>query len=265
MDLCSYTIRIIDDRREIKMKSVELLAIRLRNGRGMAVCLKPKTPYVMTNSIVNEIKDFQKKVVGEYYSKPWNGIYFIVWYLHSSNIPWKGFDFDFIYNSFLNHNEVKVENYIEDVFELLFINYVGLGLPLLSCSIVNRETHGISKEFFLLNRINFIKKNGKNISTNNAINLEKIQPHFSPKIYMRNSIHEMEKFNISAINEVLYFFKFDSISECELQDIKHHFDEIRRKTILKIYEFAKKDIHLLRRISELQSFEHRKWTKYNLI
>lgn len=248
--------------REINMGRVELLAMKHLDN-GMAICLKPKKSFVMTKTLVDDIRVIQKKIVEKYYSEPWDGIYYLVWYLYAGNIPWKGLDFAYIYKTLLKNREKEVDQYIGDIYEILFLNYIGLGLPVLSCSIANREVSGVSKEFFLLNRVSFIK-NIKSPSEESHmkkidLHLENTKMHFSPEIYKRNHCYKMDFVDVASIGKVLNEINFKPLSGCEIEKIKLHFDEMKEQTLFKIQHLATKNLNIFNRLSGIQSCEHRKW------
>ncbi|KTD02275.1 hypothetical protein [Fluoribacter gormanii] len=248
------------------MHNIELLAIRDHKTNGMAVCLKPKIPYIITPSLVHEIRKLQNKIAEQYYAKPWDGVYYLLWYLHSDTTPWKGLDFHFIHEALLNHHEHQIEIYIESVFELLFINYVGLGLPLINCSFINRKLSGISQDFFYLNRVNFIKRYKElNCSCSNKLPFSKL--NFNPeikkaslplKIYTRNNFYAFDAFNLNSMKKILHSHRYLPIPQPQQNEIRLTFNQISQQTIARIYQLASENINLIERFSVLQSIASRK-------
>ncbi len=114
----------------------------------MSVCLKPKIPFVLTPSLAHEIRIFQNKLAEKYYRSPWESAIYVCWHLYAGKIKWKGFDFNYILDVIKNNNNSALVRYIDEVFDLLFLNYVSLDIPLINCSIVNRPVQGISQDFF---------------------------------------------------------------------------------------------------------------------
>lgn len=243
------------------MHNIELLAIRDHKTNGMAVCLKPKIPYIITPSLVHEIRKLQNKIAEQYYANPWDGVYYLLWYLHSDTAPWKGLDFHFIHEALLSHHEHKIEHYIERIFELLFINYVGFGLPLINCSIVNRKLSGISQDFFYLNRINFIKRYKElNCSSSNKLPFSKLnfnteirKASFPFKIYTRNNFYAFDSIDLNSMKKILGSYRYSAIPQPQQSEIKLLFNQLSQETIKKIYQLASENINLIERFSLIQS------------
>nr|WP_255666663.1 MULTISPECIES: hypothetical protein [unclassified Legionella] len=227
----------------------------------MAVCLKPRIPYIITPSLVLEIRKLQNQIAEQYYKNPWDGIYYLLWYLHSDTTPWKGLDFHFIHKALLSHREHAIEHYIENLFELLFINYVGFGLPVINCSIVNRKLSGISQDFFYLNQINFIKRYKElNCFSQNKLPFSKL--NFSPeirktsfpfKIYTRNNFYVFDSINLNSMRKILGAYRYSPIYLPQQNEIKLIFKQKRQETIAKIYQLASKNINLIERFALIQS------------
>jgi hypothetical protein len=241
--------------------NIELLAIRDYKTNGMAVCLKPRLPYIITPSLVCEIRKLQNKIAEEYYAKPWEGIYYLLWYLHSDTAPWKGLDFNFIYEALHNHHEDKIEHYIESIFELFFINYLGLGLPLINCSIINRKLSGISQDFFYLNRINFIRRYkelnclsfNKHPFSKLDFNTEIKRTSFPHKIYTRNNFYAFNYIDLISMRKILSSHQYNPISAAQQNVLKLIFDQISQKTLARIYRLASENMSLIERFAAIQS------------
>lgn len=245
------------------MHNIELLAIRDHKTNGMAVCLKPRVPYIITPSLVYEIRKLQNKIAEEYYAKPWEGVFYLLWYLHSDTTPWKGLDFNFIYEALRNHHEDKIEHYIEGIFELLFINYLGLGLPLINCSIINRKLSGISQDFFYLNRINFIRRHKelKCVSCNKQpfskldFNTETSKTSFPHKVYTRNNFYAFNYIDVPSMRKILSCYQYNPISTTQQHVLKLIFDRISQETLARIYRLASEKMDLIERFAAIQSIE----------
>lgn len=248
----------------IAVHNIELLAIRDNKTNGMAVCLKPRIPYIITPSLVHEVRKLQNKIAERYYTSPWDGIYYILWYLHYDTAPWKGLDFHFIHEALLSHHERKMEHYIESVFELLFINYVGFGLPLINCSIINRKLSGISKDFFYVNRINFIKRYKElNCSDLNQPSFRKLnfnseikKASFPLKIYTRNNFYCFDSINLNSMKKILGSHRYTPIDQPQQNEIKRIFHQLSQETITKIYQLASEKINLIERFALIQSLQN---------
>lgn len=131
------------------MKGLELLVIKEVNAYGVSICLKPCLPEVITPTLANEIRHFQDSLAEHYFSSPWDGYFYVIWYSHRGHgLCSRGLDFGYILDTIVNHKEQALEVYIRNLFDLMFLNYIGLGLPVINCSIVDRAVTGISQEFF---------------------------------------------------------------------------------------------------------------------
>lgn len=253
------------------MQRVELLAIKDPQVNGMAVCLKPRIPFVITHSMVAEVRRLQNKIAEEYYQAPWHGVYHLFWYLHAAKIPWKGLDFNYIHQCLINNKEADLETYIDNLFSLLFINYIGFDLPLVSCSIINRQLSGISMDFFYLNRINFIKLYGitggrKRIDEP----CKKLNFHqevkrvaFPNEIYQRNDFYKLNSLDVTTMRNILSRNQFVPLSAEEKAHVRTTFDQIRDDTLARIYLLASKNIKLISRFALVQASEHKKHTAKN--
>lgn len=253
------------------MIHVELLAMGDHHFNGLTVCLKPLTPYVITHSLVKEIRKLQNKVAENYYKQPWDDIYYIFWYLHEGKIPWKGLDFNFIHDCFKSNKESKFEEYIEHIFSLLFLNYVGLDLPLVNCSIVNRNTVGISSEIFFLNRINFIKclHNQQVVELKNSVNeqitqinpMKKVKMTFPEEVYARNKFYKINCFKLSCMRDILLENGFTAFSPIEKNHIKCLFEQKKEETLNRFYALASKYHNVFERLAQVQANEHNLYLK----
>ena len=139
------------------MLNLELLAVREIGVNGMSVCLKPRIPVVITPGLVNDIRQLQNSLAEKYLSNTLSEDFYVIWFLEDRRgLNWHGWDFNFIVHCLKKNEDTKLENYICGVFDLIFLNRIGLGFPVINCSIVSRSLTGLSKEFFYLNKICFI-------------------------------------------------------------------------------------------------------------
>lgn len=224
----------------------------------MAVCLKPNIPFVLTSTMAHEIRAFQNKLAEKYYRAPWESVLYVCWHLHAGKIKWKGFDFNFILDMIKSNQHSALVRYIDDVFDLLYLNYVSLDIPLINCSIVNRPIQGISQDFFFLNQINFIKKQGNRVFNEQdmvPIDLDsyKNKLSFPSKIYTRNRYYACYSMNISIMNQVLDTLTFNAISKDELVGIKLIFEQLKESTLSSIFEMASNNFKLMERLAYLQA------------
>nr|WP_276559040.1 hypothetical protein [Fluoribacter dumoffii] len=222
----------------------------------MAICLKPKVPYIITPSLVHEVRKLQNKIAEQYYTRPWEGVYYILWYLHNDTAPWIGLDYHFIQEALTSHRERQMEHYIETVFELLFINYVGFDLPLINCSIVNRKLSGVSQDFFYVNRINFIKHYScSNILPFNKLNFNSgiRNTSFPLKLYTRNYFYSYNSIDLKSMKKILSSYRYEPIPKSQQDEIKFLFNQISQETIEKIYQLASEKMNVLKRFALMQS------------
>ena len=224
----------------------------------ISVCLKPKIPFVLTSTLAHEIRIFQNKLAEKYYRSPWESPMYVCWHLHAGKIKWKGLDFNFILNMLKSNNNADLLRYIDEVFDLLFLNYVSLGVPIINCSILNRPTRGISQDFFFLNQLNFIKnpKNGNHTPSKNIVQID-IDTYtkklsFPRTIYARNTYYEFHIMNISLMNKVLDSYTFKAISKSDLPEIQLIFDKLKDSTMNTIFQMASSNLKLIERLAYLQ-------------
>jgi hypothetical protein len=242
------------------MNNIELLVIQDTDYKGMAVCLKPKTAFVITESITHEIRNLQDYIANNYYKNLWNESCYVIWYLHTGKIPWRGIDYSFIYNSLIEHKERKMESYITELFDLLFINHTGLGLPIINCSIITRPLTGLSQDFFLLNRINFIKNNSLSSTAGYEImsfNQLKKKLYFPEILYSTNIFYSYNKFNSLKVQKILSELNYEPINKDKQVQIKEIFDKIKIKILHDIYELATTNMKLFERLARKQATEHK--------
>lgn len=245
------------------MSKIELLAIQNPDVNGLAVCLKPNVPYVLTPSLAHEIRNLQDVVSERYYKNPWNKPYYIIWHLHTGQIPWKGLDFKFIHQSLINHKDKRLESYLNEIFSLLFINYIGFGVPIINCSIITRPLSGISQDFFYLNHINFIKtkKHTGNTPFNTLYQELSVQQisknlYFPDKLYSRNEFYGFDFINYTKMKHIVDTRQYVPIAVETQLDIKNIFNEIKENTMSEIYTIASRNIKIFERLAKHQITEH---------
>lgn len=245
------------------MSKIELLAIQNSDINGMIVCLKPNVPFVLTPSLAHEIRNLQDVVAENYYRTPWNAPFHVVWYLHTGRIPWKGLDFKYIHQALQLHKDKWLDTYINEIFDLLFINYIGFGVPIINCSIITRPLCGISQDFFYLNHINFIKtrKQTRNTPFNKLyqeIDIHEISKNlsFPDKLYSRNKFYGFNFINYAKMKDIVDTKPYVPI-EIEAQlDIKNIFNGIKENTKEEIYAIASRNIKIFERLARHQTTEH---------
>ncbi len=234
----------------VMMLNLELLAIREIGVNGMSVCLKPKIPVVITPGLVNEIRHLQNSLAEKYLSNVLNEYFYVVWFLEDRRgLSFHGLDFNFIVQCIKNNEHTKLENYIEGVFNLIFLNRVGLGFPIINCSIVNRTLSGLSKELFLLNKICFIHNACSSGIQKVTLSNEFIPFLWQKEIYETNHYFYFNSLHLDKMRLIIEDIDYDIPTTEEIDQIKKQFESIKRKTILEIYEIATRNIKILERMA----------------
>lgn len=254
------------------MNYTQLLVTKQDTDNGLIVCLKPKTSYVMAPVVIQEIRALQKQLVSDYYSNPWDHILYIIWCYYPGNITLKGMDFSFIYTCLQRGDRDSIRNYVNDIFELLFLNYIGLGLPVINCSFVERPFCGCNREFFFMNQINFIKKNFFNhplACQDNDVEPVDIKSsikksYFPSSIYEDNAYYVFSRKNLDKMKEIITAFPFKTRSPEELNNKKMIFDMKKEETLNKIFSAYDKDNNIIKKFSDLQKYEHNCMRSKNL-
>lgn len=233
------------------MLDLELLAVREIGVNGMSVCLKPKIPVVITPGLVNEIRQLQNSLADKYLSNIIDDYFYIVWFLEDRRgLSCRGLDFNFIVRCIKENQEAKLENYINGIFDLLFLNRVGLGFPIINCSIVNRAVSGLSKEFFFLNKICFIRNNATpEIQKVNLIN--ELSPFLLEKqLYESNHYFYYHALQLDRMRSLIEDIDYEVPTIEEVNQIKHHFESMKTATIEGIYNIAERNIKVLERMAK---------------
>jgi hypothetical protein len=241
----------------MKSKNTELLIIKEIDSQGVAVCLKPNYPKVISPSLVDRIRDFQDSLANQYFSTPWDEYLYVMWYCHRNQGTSKlGFDFNFIIYTLRERKEHKLETYIKNLVDILFLNYISLGLPIVNCSIIDKKISGVFQEFFYLNKINFIKYADNKNDSNSIIKVDvfELSNHLSlsKSIYDSNIYYQCPSFDLSAMKSMLETTQVGSIDETTLKEIRHQFDEMYQTTLASIYNLASKNPSLLKRLAQMQ-------------
>lgn len=248
---------------------LELLVARELSSNGMSICLKPRIPFVITPTLAHEVRILQNTIAEDYYKKPWDDIFYVVWHLYSGRITWRGFDFNFIHETLIHNHDRVFENYVQEVFDLLYINYVGFGLPLINCSILDRTVKGISQEFFMLNRINFIKNAMPmplSEATNNSVLPMSIEEDFSHlafplDVYRRNRYYSVSHRNLFLMQSIIEGIKYKALTEEELINTKVTFEDLKTETFNAFYEMRANNPKMLERLAKIQSGEYKKLSR----
>jgi hypothetical protein len=228
----------------------ELITIQDTGANGLLVCLKIKTPVLMTPETVLEIREFQNSLVEKYLSGNLEDNFYVVWFLErNKGSNCYGLDFSFIFNCLRLHKDKELEHYIDSVFDMIFLNHIGLGLPLINCSITNRPLRGLAREFFLLNKISFIQ-------TKSAQNLEKIvttEEHtrllFQSEIYEKNVCYQFDEMRHDEMRVIIEGIPCEPPASDAINTLKENFETKKRDTLSRIYNFASKNTEKLERKS----------------
>lgn len=238
-------------------KKLELLIIDERAHNGIRVCLKSNKNDVITPTLIKRVRHFQNSLMQRYAKSPWDGYLYIIWYACRGGNFFNGsIDFNYVY-SCLEKNKIDlIKNYINNIFEMLFLNYIHLGLPIINCSIVEQDTRGISREFFSLNKINFIKKSTliyqhENYSKASIDQFAKYRA-FPDFLYKKNQFYLFEKFNLSLMKEILSEIDETQFNLTELDEIKEIFNKIKQKTMRSLYLQLTNNPNLIKRAAQIQ-------------
>ena len=242
----------------VHMSGLELFVVKQLKSRGVFVCLKPNIPELITPSLTSEIRRFQNSLAEKYYVSPWEDNFYIVWYSQRGHgVCERGIDYNYIFNAIKAHQEVAFELYIRELFDVLFLNYVGLGLPIVNCSIIDRDITGLSQEFFFLNRVNFIKGYSPDILATKitVVNFQDVSTNliFPNSVYQQNHFYKFSYYDIQSMRHLIEETDGIIVDERELEKIKRVFDEIKNNTINQIYQLASNDMHLLQRMAKMQT------------
>lgn len=233
------------------MLNLELLAVREIGVNGMSVCLKPKVPVVITPGLVNEIRQLQNSLAEKYLSNALSEYFYVVWFLEDRRgMSFHGLDFNFIVQCIKNNQNTKLENYIDGIFNLIFLNRVGLGFPIINCSIVNRALFGLSKELFLLNKICFIRNTcSPGIQKVKLFN-EQTPSLLQKEIYETNHYFYFDALRIDKMRSIMEEIDYDIPTAEEIEQIKKQFEALKYETLQGIYEIATRNIKILERMAK---------------
>ncbi|STX50438.1 Uncharacterised protein [Legionella busanensis] len=236
------------------MKNLELLVVEDNQRNGMRVCLKPRVPEVLTPTLINQICDLQKMLIDRYLSSPWDGYYYVIWYYHKNHgKSGRGLDFNFIWNALRQHKDNDFESYICNVFDLLFLNNVGLGLPVINCSITDRAITGISQEFFILNQINFMQADSTNSIAQVYLNDIAKNLVFPKYVYEKNLFYIFNHYDFNSMRKLISQFKSEIPDKNKLEQIRLTFNKMKDNTIKEIYNIAVNKTKLLARLASIQN------------
>lgn len=238
------------------MVKLDLIVTQDENNNGMCVCLRPKTSVLLSPTLVHQLRELQNSLADKILSNSLDHYYYVIWYLeHINKRSWNGLAYNFIVNCIKNNSEKQFENYIDEVFNFIFLNYIGLGLPVINCSIITHDMTGISKDFFLLNKLCFIydsKAHGIN-----KINLQKELPKlvFDHDLYDKNTYFSYKHRQIDKIRTIIEEINYEIPSAEEIVAIKKQFDRLKDETIETIYSLASRDIKILERLARLRGWD----------
>lgn len=242
----------------MKTNSTELLIIKALESHGIAVCLKPDCPKVISPSLVDRIRKFQDSLANDYFTSPWDDNLYVIWYCHRHQAACKlGFDFNFINYALREHKECKLEMYIKKLIDVLFLNYISLGLPLVNCSMIDKKISGIFLEFFYLNEINFVKLSDEKIESNMIMQVDILELSnnlsLSKEFYDKNIYYKCNYFDFKSMKSILEKTKKKAIDEKKIIDIRAVFDGLYQSTLASIYNMASKNPALLKRLAQMQT------------
>lgn len=231
------------------MRNHELLAVEEQNGNGMSVYLKPNSPVVITPGLVEEIRSLQDSLAEKYLSHSLEDVFYVVWYLDKhAKCSCRGLDFTYIYQCVKDHKDHDLEHYINRIFNLIFLNYIGLGLPVINCSIVTRPLTGFSQEFFLMNQICFLYNNDVHGIQKFKLCDEMHHLSFKDPIYEKNQYFFYRALNAEKMKDILEHLNYEAPDLDQIEIIRAEFERLNEETITRIYDIASRDIRILERM-----------------
>ncbi len=246
------------------MKHVEMLVIKQDKENGYLVLLKPKKPYLFTPTLVSEISDFQDCIINQYLSKSLDDMLYILWCFQPGCITLKGLDFEYIYDKFKDGKLNDIDAYISKMFDVLFRNYIGFGLPVINISLVERPSVGFAREFFLMNQVNFISN--RIVDPTKLIEKTHIQPlnfkssfgrlYFPKRLYKKNKFYKYQHRDLDAMKMRISNFDFQYQNATIQNGTKATFDEKKGEMLEKIFRMGSDDIDSIKRLSIWQKREH---------
>lgn len=231
----------------------ELLAIREIGANGMYVCLKPKIPVVLTPGLVKEMRHLQNSLAERYLSSTFNEFFYVVWFLEKQEgLSCHGLDFNYILNCVKNHKDTELELYIDALYNMIFLNYIGLGLPIINCSIVTRPLSGLTKELFLLNKICFIQNPESSGINKIALDNRTNQLEFDKSIYATNDCYTFDIMRMDEMSRIIGATHHEIPTTAEVKMLQEQFEKIKKESLLRIYSLASRDIKILERMARYE-------------
>jgi len=236
------------------MRHLELLATREIGVNGMAVCLKPRIPVVITPGLVEEIRVLQNSLAEKYLTGALDGCFYVVWFLENrKELCYRGLDFNFIFNCLKNHKDAELDRYIDGVFNLIFLNRIGLGFPVINCSIVSRTLTSLSKEFFFLNKICFIQNSETKGIQKISLFDEYDKLLLKKEIYQKSHYFYFDFVRVEKMRGIIETIDYEVPTVEEINSIKDNFENIKQETIEGIYALATKNIKILERMAHFDT------------
>lgn len=232
------------------MLNLELLAVSEIGVSGMSVCLKPRIPVVITPGLVVEMRNLQNSLAEKYLTNTIEGAFYVIWFLEDRRgMGCRGLDFAFLSNCIKNHKDDELERYINGVFDLIFLNYIGLGFPIINCSIISRALTGLSKEFFFLNKICFMHKSGAEGVQKFALSDNRTPLLFNKELYDKNHYFYFNSLRLDVMRAKIEEISYDIPTVDQISTLQDQFETIKKDTIKTIYEIASRDLKILDRMA----------------
>ena len=233
------------------MLKFELLATRETGVNGMTVCLKPRMPVVITPGLVQEIRQLQNSLAEQYLSKKLSDNFYVIWFLENrQGVNYRGLDFDYIVKCLKNNKHTDLENYIEGIYNLIFLNHIGLGFPIINCSIISRVLTGLSQEFFFTNKICFIHNSQSAGIEEISITDENKGLLLNKKIYGNNRYFYFDFLHLGKMRNIIETTASPIDNITDLNALKDEFETIKKQTLTRIYCTAGKGINILERMAD---------------
>jgi hypothetical protein len=235
------------------MHKHEVLVYQEIAEKGMVVALKPSTPGLITPRLVEDIRRLQDQLVEKYIRSPWEGIFYVIWHMeHSYNTPWHGLDYQYILSCLRSNKEGQFEKYIHDMFDLLFLVHVDLGLPVVNCAILDRTTSGLSSEFFYLMDICFVQDSSASVIQ--AVDAAGVNasPVFTSQVYQNKHYYLLPQLNLDMMREKMERVVPYAIVQQSLEQDRVIFETLKEITVETIYSYVRHKPKVLDRLGEMQ-------------
>lgn len=232
------------------MLKLELLTTHDDSSNGMTVCLKPRIKAVITPGLVEEIRRLQNSLAERYLSNKLRDNFYVIWHLENrEGLCYRGLDFDFILNCIKNDKNTQLEDYIEGIYNLIFLNHIGLGFPIINCSIVSRTLSGLSREFFFINKLCFIHNDRETGIRETTITNGKNQLLLNKDIYNKNRYFYFDFIRTEKMRDIIQETNSSPLDQDEIISLKNQFENLKKSTLSRLYASAAQNLKTIERMA----------------